>query len=1439
MDHVRHPPRGTGTGYRIVSEQVLHKASPLVWLRAEIDHSIDSARQCLTQALAQRSEREQWLTRAAAEIHRVGGALAMLGLDGASCFCKAIEEAARTAPRSGGDFGELTVSVMDRALFALHQYLADLAQGEADVPLKLHPVHKEVSELWGRRSAGEAELFFPDLSGASVALTPRTSTIHPSTRAAHITACCTLFQRGLVAWLKQVSQQEGIGMMRSALDGMHRACDGSESHPGLWSAAAGLVDLLAHPDTRLDPAQYKATLGRIERAMRAVAAGTAFGWEALMREILYPVAVSPPVNERGRDLKSLYRLDAQIPEFCVSGTLEHDVRALAPVIQSMRDLLGRIEHAWAGYAAGDPDSLAPLRDGLARLKSTARDLGHYRLVRLLDIVTMIVSKLPESAALQNEGLSLEMAAAFLFMEGMLDHFTDPPYDIDQQVAVMAGSLLDAVKSRSASRAMSGTPRDDVTQRQHFAEIRKQVVCEIQENLLRAEDIIEQVARDDAPADRIAATERQFAQVAGALKMLGLARANGVLSACVHLLKLCAGGEPELKETTLAWAADGLSCLGFYLDALRRGIAPNDDLLLDFVRRLANESEPPAGSTGWIPAAVDPAELSSTADEPLLDPVSDSPGPDRSAQAEPAHIPSAAAVELRGPQIEPESVVADGPLASAVPDVSPANEPPAPKLPGLPPAGHPAVASIVPAAEPATAPTAEDSPDPSLVPVFLDEARILLGRLYSDLGSWRSAPREIRCARAFARTLHTLKGSARLIGAMRLGDLTHSVESYVGEAIERGEHDGDTFDFAPLQQMLVSIAEHIGMLEALRERGHGGFDAPRPTRPQLPPPADILDAPSAIRVPIAVLNGLVNHAGEASEVRARTEDEMGTLRRSLHELAETVSRLRAQLHAIDKETERLAGVDQDFASNPPGTEHPTRLQELSRAMAETLHDVQTLQQGIVVNCAETEAALALQGRLDRALRQKLLEIRSVPFGSLSERLLRTVRQTASQLEREAALLIEGETVQVDRNVLQRLAAPLEHMLRNAVAHGVESPAQRIAAGKSAVGTIRLVIEQNDDENVLTLSDDGAGLDMAQIRTQAVHLGLVRPDEVLSERMLHSLIFAPGLSTASTVTAAAGRGIGLDVVRAEVRALGGSIEVTSERARGVCFRIRFPKSLSYTQALLVRSANALYAIPATLVDQVFELPAHALNSARESGCLMVLDRTYRFVDLSRLLGSRVQAPPRRSNSVLLLHGDGEHTALHVDRILRKQAIELKNIGPQLARVRGIAGATIIGKGDVVLVLDPDELVMHAKHRIAREAHDASTPGPSSPHTVLVVDDSLTMRRATARLLARAGYRVLVAKDGIDALNQIEETLPDIVIADIDMPNMDGFELTSRLRSDPRTERIPIVIVTSRVAETHRKHAADLGVDVFFGKPYAEEKLLADIAESIARRAREAAA
>jgi len=1471
----------------------------------------------------------------------------MLSLDGAARFCRALEDAIRYSASSSGSLSHVTVAVMDRALFALRQFLNDLAQGEPDVPLKLFPMYKELNELSGRNNAVESELFFPDLTEAPA---PAAAEIPAAQLSTHLVTARSLFQRGLLAWLKQPQQAVGLSTMRSALDSLHQVATLLDAHPGLWWASGALMDVVLQPSDRIDLAQIKSTLGRLERAMRSLADGKSAESSSLMREVLYPIAFSTSDSERVREVKALYRLDSQLPEFCVSGTLEYDEHLLAPVLDGMRRRLAEIESSWSHYTAGDGARLRRLRADMTALKATARDLGHYRLVRLLDIVLMICSKLPEQYPVQNEMLALEMAAGLLFMETMLENFTSPPPDIDQQVNVMAGWLLDAVKPRHPLLQTLGAVRDDVTQREQFAHARTQVVHEMRHNLRIVEETIEQIARDPGAYLRILNVGNEMRQIAGALKMLGLNRANGVLSACMHLMKLSASEDATLNRASLEWVADGLSCLDFYLSAIGQGIAPSDDLLIGFVQRLGSEGEHPSGTTAWVPATSDsdsPAALvshapttypPSRAEESNDDASATTAAPEARRLAR-ADFPTCTATGA-GPDLDDMRLVfadeadqvlqtiaelralpapeahdngtlveltrafhtlkgssrlvglvdlgqvaweiertldawvehrlpASGQLLHLIDDVALALRGSVANLrSGSEPALHPygglvERAELLRAAFPAPRsspafelPTSGEAHDPppvsadtvdvsaeeldlSLLPVFLDEASVLLPRLYGELTSWRADQRDIRAGRAFVRTLHTLKGSARLVGAMRLGELAHSVESCVGMAIEQGHRRHAPLEFEPIAQMLGSITEQVDALQRLRADGMflsaGTRAAPFHGSGAN---AEALGAPASVQIPVDLLDSLVSQAGELGEARARTENEMGTLRRSLHDLAESVARLQAQLRETEKQAD--AGVGTPHDTGTVDVDRYTRLQELTRAMNESLHDVQTLQHSLLGHCADVDTALALHGRLDRDLRHKLIGLRSIPFGTLVDRLHRTVRQTAAQLSRTANLQIEGAAIAIDRHVLQRLAAPLEHMLRNAVAHGIEPGELRRAAGKPAGGTIRLRLEQGDDENVLTLEDDGAGLDPDLIRTQAVNLGLLPAEDRVSDRDLYRLIFAPGLSTAQTLTAASGRGIGLDVARAEVRAIGGNIEVSSQRGAGACFRIRFPRSLSHTQALLVRHAATLYAIPATLVEHVCDVSGERLAAAHAERELEWDGHRYRFDSLARLLGdARLESHGARSNSVLLLHGEGRRNALHVEQVLRKQEIELKNIGPQLARVQGIAGATVLGHGQVVLVLDPAELFANAAQRVTPESQTQARSDAATPRLVLVVDDSLTVRRVTARLLARCGYRIATARDGLDALRQIEDARPDLVLVDIEMPRMDGFELASRLRSDPRTALVPIVMVSSRTADKHQRRAAELGVNAFFGKPYAEDELLAAIATLLAGSVAAAAA
>jgi chemosensory pili system protein ChpA (sensor histidine kinase/response regulator) len=1691
-------------------------SNPLVWVKAEIDRSIAAARRSLAESTVRTADRALLLGACGEQVRQVRGAIQMLALDGLSRFCIAMEQAVNALVGSPPSADPLSVSMVDRALFALTQFVDDLAKGELNVPLKLFPVYRELNELAGRHEVAENELFFPELH-VETPLHPSAHTLAPPAFKAHVQACRSLYQRGLLAWLTQPGNRQGLQNMRNALDELDQVAEQMPAPRGLWWAATGLIDALILQEPEALPVQVKPLLGRIERYMRDAASGTAAGGDSLLRELLYPLALSRPVSRRVREVKALHGLDSHLPEFCVSGTLEYDLTHLAPMLEDMRRRLSSIEDCWVQYTSGQGPGLREMREQANGLKAIARDLGHYRVVKLLDVILLIASRLPEPHPRQNEVLALEMAAAFLFMESMLDTFTSPPPDIDQQVAVMVGWLLDAVKPRGKAAPGSGL-RDDITQRQNLTHIRSQVAREILANLLQIEQVLDKVARSPADRSEIASLDHCVRQVAGALKMLGFSRANAVLSACEHLMRLCIEGDPSLIAASLEWVADGLSCLGFYLDALQRGQYPSEELLIGFLDRLSQADARAAGTTDWVPAAnegelaeaqPDPQPLFAPA-QPPVDLPEPPPAPaisvaveasatsatiERDAEellavyVEEAHevlaeigamlerlhrshddaealstvrrgfhtlkgsgrmvglhelgefaweleqtlnqwlrdarpatpglqavieraagafagavaqlednaapvldgaaqivalaqalrhgdLPALPTVETTAPAVAPsttgtpaEVVVGDvrlseslygiylreaathlqalagemaarerepgrvvshdlvraahtlksssrttgfAPVAdlsamleellhlaegtvldpeafaavcasthaleemiarigraeapvpahaqrrqlqslvsalasrrpvdvAAAPEFDVSGEAAEPAAQAAPPApATPTGASLrLPATPPGQRgpvqePYAEDDLDGQLLPVFFEEAAQLLPQIGADLHAWRSAPVEIAAARSLARALHTLKGSARMAGAMRMGELTHAIESRVGMALESGETGGTLFE--ELQHDIDRIAERLDALQAAR---------PMPVAASVGP-ADPAAAPhggplaavaSTLRVDADVLDRLVNQAGEVSIARARIEGEMDTFKQSLLDLTDSVGRLRTQLRETQIQADsqmqsRMTEVQRDARQfDPLEFDRYTRLQELTRLMAESLHDVQAIQQTLLANLGETEAALSQQGRVNRDLQHELVRLRSVPLGLLSERLQRTVRQTARQLGKSVALDIAGETLEIDRNVLQRIAAPLEHMLRNAVAHGIETPEARRSRGKPELGRIVLTLQQEGNEHVLAMSDDGGGLDLGRIRREALRLGLIEPGAEIGDAALAQFIFAPGFSTAHELTQTAGRGVGMDVVRAEVSGAGGRVEVTSTSGEGTAFRICLPLTLAASQAILVRAGGATYAIASGLVEQVQEIRPEELTAAYRENGVTWQGASYPLFYLPRLLGQRDRiAEIQRYNVVLLLRSGDNRAAVHLDQIVRNQEIVLKNVGPQLARVPGVAGATVLGNGQVVLIVNPLQLAMRAPATDAEDgdAYTRMVADERPKPLVMVVDDSLTVRRLTSRLVAREGYQVATAKDGVDALQQMQDTTPDLLVLDIEMPRMDGFELTKHLRSDPRTADTPIIIVTSRTADKHRQHAFELGANAYFGKPYQEDELLARIGE-----------
>ncbi len=593
----------------------------------------------------------------------------------------------------------------------------------------------------------------------------------------------------------------------------------------------------------------------------------------------------------------------------------------------------------------------------------------------------------------------------------------------------------------------------------------------------------------------------------------------------------------------------------------------------------------------------------------------------------------------------------------------------------------------------------------------------------------------------------------------------------------------------------------------------------------------------LRVRSDVVDRLVNEAGEVSVARSRAETELREFKNSVLELTESVNRLRRQLREIEihAESQMQARVSVSGESaekfDPLEFDRFTRFQELTRFMNESVHDVQTVQQALLKNLAETEAALTAQSHLNRDLQQGLMSIRMVPFSSIGERLYRIVRQTGKELNKRANLELSGTEVELDRSVLEKMTAPFEHLLRNSIAHGLETPEQREHAHKAPIGEIRLSLHQESNEVVFEFSDDGGGLDLARIRQKAVEKGVLQPDETPSDEQVMQLVFTSGISTAEEVTEISGRGVGMDVVRSEITALGGRIDVASEAGRGVRFSIHLPLTLAVTKVLLVRGGHHTYALPSTMVENVQQLKPAELDAAYQAQYVDWQGARYPLHHLARLLGDdEAEVASLPHNPVLLLRSGDSRIALHVDELRGNHEVVVKNIGPQLARLPGIAGATVSGSGQVILIINPiaftQRIVVTRKiakaEVVAEEVHKMPV--------VMVVDDSLTVRKITGRLLARSGYQVMTAKDGVDALEQLTDVLPDVMLLDVEMPRMDGFELAKRLRQDSRTKDLPIIMITSRTADKHRQYAMELGVNAYLGKPYQEEELLADIARFI---------
>jgi chemosensory pili system protein ChpA (sensor histidine kinase/response regulator) len=594
----------------------------------------------------------------------------------------------------------------------------------------------------------------------------------------------------------------------------------------------------------------------------------------------------------------------------------------------------------------------------------------------------------------------------------------------------------------------------------------------------------------------------------------------------------------------------------------------------------------------------------------------------------------------------------------------------------------------------------------------------------------------------------------------------------------------------------------------------------------------------IRVAADLMDKLVNYAGEVSIYRSRLEQQMGSVRFTLKEVDATVQRLKEQLRKMDMESEAQMMSRYQSASTKGSSEFDpleldrfSNMQQLSRGLSETVSDLLNLHDMLEESIRQAESLLTQQSRVGADLQEGLMQTRMTPFGAAAPRLRRVVRAAAAETGKKARLQLRmaGSSDQLDRNVLERITAPLEHMLRNAVAHGIEDPKLRRRQDKPEEGEIIVTVEAEATEFVIRVEDDGAGIDVDAVRKRAIERGLLGRDEQAEPQRLMQFIRESGFSTATTVTGLAGRGVGMDVVNNEIKQIGGSMEIDSERGKGTCFTIRIPFSLAVMQAIGVNVGERMFQIPLNCVAGVARLtPAEYSALLRgASPAYEFAGEEYPLIELEPLL--EAPTPPLESDSVsLLMIRTGDHlAAFRVAGLQGHREVVVKPVGPQISSIPGILGGTIAADGQVMIILDMGPLIRRGLEQATKPVEPvAAVREESRQPLVMVVDDSITMRKVTSRVLENHSLEVMTAQDGVDAIEKLHDRVPDLMLLDIEMPRMDGYELLEHVRSDARLRHVPVVMITSRSGQKHRKKARQAGANAYLTKPYQEAELVEQV-------------
>ena len=767
--------------------------------------------------------------------------------------------------------------------------------------------------------------------------------------------------------------------------------------------------------------------------------------------------------------------------------------------------------------------------------------------------------------------------------------------------------------------------------------------------------------------------------------------------------------------------------------------------------------------------------------------------------------------------------------------------------------------------------------------FLEESEEILANAEKLLNQWFDQRSDRSLLLQLQRAAHSIKGGARMIDVEEVASIAYELETtfeqfavyqfnsnaydgllqktlvWLRQAIFQHDYNGFDQLYSSLKKIAyvdvtAQLPERLAKTDNLVVSTDFGFVEGDGTEPpqMMGEWANSGTSDSnneMIRISADLVEKMIDLSGENSINRSRIEMDLGQLGNTLNEMELAIKRLADQLRRMEGELEsqiiaKHGSENSRYADfDPLEMDQYSSLNQLSKSLAESASDLVDFKSTLADKIRETEGLLLQQSRIQAEIQESLMRTRLVPFDRMLPRLQRIVRQTSTTLNRPAELIVQNTEGELDRNILERLVTPFEHMLRNAIDHGLEDTADRIALNKPEMGSIVLNISRQGTDVIVSFSDDGKGIDAEKIREKAMSLDLIKADQVIDQEEILQFIFHPGFSTAKAVTQISGRGVGLDVVQSEIKSLGGHVSVSSELGKGTIFTIRVPTTVAVSDALMVKVGDQQYAISLAQIDRIVRIAPTILESYFNSkdDYFKIDGANYKLRYLSDFVGN--QPIPRLNNvghslPVLLIKGNsGQTIALLVDQLVGSRAqIVVKPIGQQFANVRVVAGATILGDGQVCLILDGQNVArqIQATQRVKQlnDQRDGSR-NANARRLVMIVDDSVTVRKVTSRLLERQGYDIVTAKDGVDAIEQLENVRPDLMLLDIEMPRMDGFEVTNLVRHHDIHRDLPIIMITSRTGEKHRERAFSLGVTHYMGKPFQEAELLANIQQLIAEK------